>query len=139
MRYFFTLLLFFLVVSISSCVTFSVKNDGLPVSHVGRWTGFLKDGSKIYLYLGRNGDAKLILDDKVVIPDDKVDSTIYVIDYNAKPVTLDIVFTRGSLESIVYRMIIEFLSPEMIRAASYFSSMTPTNFNGESVFILKKK
>lgn len=139
MRYFSTLFLFFLVVSISSCITFSAKEEGLPVSHVGKWTGVLKDGSKISLYLGHNGNAKLIVDNKVVVPDYKADSTIYIIDYNAKPVTLDIVFTRGSLESVVYRMIIEFLSPEMIRAASYFSLITPTNFDGESVFILKKK
>ncbi|HOV15771.1 MAG TPA: hypothetical protein PK771_15890, partial [Spirochaetota bacterium] len=76
---------------------------------------------------------------KMVVPREDISSIVYVIDFAAKPITLDIVFMSKISQSIVYKMIIEFLSPDIIRVNTYFNHKRPTDFDNSTSFIMKKR
>lgn len=129
-------LLWFLLVS---CVTVNNKNENLPISHVGKWSGVLKDNKKIILILDNDGYAKLSIDEKYINPNESLKDIVYVIDFNAKPVDLDIIFMNPKRESIVYKMVIEFLSPDLMRVSTFFNNIRPEKIDNENSFVLRKK
>jgi len=119
-------------------VSISNPKDGVKYSHLGRWNSKLVDGRDISLILDNNGYAKFVINDKLYKPNDYTNSTVYVIDYNANPVTLDIVYISKTRPSSVIRMVVEFLSPEIIRVATNFNDIRPSNFKDSDFFLMRK-
>ena len=122
-----------------SCITNNPKEDGLKMTHVGKWEGKLSSSEKIKLILTNDGFAKLYINNKIVNPKNNLSGIVYVIDYESTPNVLDLIFMKDGEESTVIRMIVEFISSDILRIQTDFNEYKPKNFEKDKLFILKKK
>jgi hypothetical protein len=117
--------------------------DGLIDNHVGTWKGSSEAGVNLQMTLDSQGFAVIRKNDKKINPGDTNPyRVVYAIDYTSDPVACDIIFMYRNRESIVYSLIVEFITPEVMRVATNFSQSRLRSFEDAEtieIFLLNKR